>query len=228
MTALRVLIGCERDSHRRFNTIECKRPAVASHLPDQPNRNGSHEDHVMANRQLPSPEVLRQLLRYEQETGKLFWKERGREMFSSHRDFKKWNTRYAGAEAFTSPSHGYRAGAIFHHTHRAHRVIWSIVHDDPGTMVVDHINGDRSDNRIANLRLVSQQENTKNCGLKSNSRYGNFGVRKNRHKWNARISVGGRDVFLGSFSTLDDALKARREAEAKYGYHENHGVQRNG
>jgi hypothetical protein len=126
------------------------------------------------------------------------------------------------------PTFTCRAGAIFHHTHRAHRVIWSIVHDDPGPMVVDHINGDRSDNRIANLRLVSQQENTKNCGLKSNSRYGNFGVRKNRHKWNARISVGGRDVFLGSFSTLDDALKARREAEAKYGYHENHGVQRNG
>lgn len=180
----------------------------------------------MAKKALPSTEVLRQLLRYDPGTGKLFWKERGPEWFMSARDHKKWNTRYAGSEAFTSTSHGYRAGAIFHHTYRAHRVIWAIVHGDICDLNIDHINGDRSDNSLNNLRLTSAKENMKNCGLKSNSKFGVFGIRKNCRKWNARISVNGRDVFLGSFDTFDAAVAARKSAESKYGFHENHGNSR--
>lgn len=226
----RVLVACEEQKvfHQRIQCDRIERPAGCYQHADWPNRNGSHEDHVMADRQLPSPEVLRQLLRYEPETGKLFWKERGREWFSSDGGFKKWNTRYAGMEAFTSPSHGYRAGSVFHHTQRAHRVIWSIVHGDLGDLTVDHINGNRSDNRIVNLRLVSHRENTKNCPLKSNSNAGHFGVRKNRRRWIARITADGREVHLGSFKTFGDAVRARRQAEATYGFHENHGRNRNG
>jgi len=56
--------------------VESDGPAGACNTKSGPNRNGSYEDHVMAAKALPSPEVLRQLLRYEPDTGKLFWRER--------------------------------------------------------------------------------------------------------------------------------------------------------
>ena len=77
------------------------------------------------------PEVVRRLLRYCPEAGKLFWRERTEDLFSDGRHSAahicaRWNKRYAGQEAFTALDNGYRKGAIFNNPHRAHRVIWAI------------------------------------------------------------------------------------------------------
>src|SRR3546814_20461158 len=113
--------------------------------------------------------MARRLLRYEPDTGKLFWRSRSPEFFratkarTSEHACRNWNAHYAGKEAFTclSPS-GYRQGAILNNSLQAHRVIWAIVFGESPVAQIDHINGDRSDNRLKNLRAVSIQQNRRN------------------------------------------------------------------
>lgn len=172
----------------------------------------------MAKRQLPSPEVLRQLLSYAPETGKLFWKERPWEA-------KRWNTKNAGKEAFTADSRGYKTGRIHDSQYFAHRVIWKLTYGtEPDE--VDHINGDRSDNRLSNLRDVTCAANGRNKAIPKNNTTGHMGVyRGRRGKWRACIQSGGKQVSLGEYPTLEEAVAARDTAKLKFGYHENHGRQ---
>lgn len=87
---------------------------------------------------------------------------------------------------------------------------------------IDHINGNKLDNRRVNLRVVSPQTNQVNRKhLNSNSTSGHRGVTARQTltagtRWIAQIGVSGRYVYLGSFSELDDAVAARRDAELLY------------
>lgn len=180
----------------------------------------------MAENSLPPPELLRQLLRYEPETGKLFWRERPIEMFNSNRDWKWWNGRFAGKDAFTAVRNdGYLVGTIMGHFYRAHRVIWVIVTGSWPKDQIDHEDHDRANNRWGNLREVSNIENLRNKSLHRNNASGVVGVYwdRARRKWRAGIRVGGRGFCLGSFDKISDAAAARTAAETKYGFHENHG-----
>ena len=209
---------------------EKKRPAKASHLLGRPNRNGSCGDRVMAKRQLPSQEVIRQLLDYDPETGRLFWRPRDASWFStkgtgSQANAASWNKRWAGKEAFTADSgQGYRAGTLLMQREYAHRVIWRHVH---GTVpaLIDHINGNRSDNRISNLRETDQQGNMLNTSLRSDNKSGVPGVRQRQDtgRWTAKIKVAGRLLSLGCFDSFEQAVAARKSAELRYGFHRNHG-----
>lgn len=179
---------------------------------------------------LPSPELLRKLLRYEPDTGKLFWRERTPDMFVSEcRDAQNscsaWNSKFSNKEAFTSICRGYKSGAIFGKNYRAHRVIWAIFYGKWPKGQIDHINGLRSDNRIENLRDVTNEENHKNMKIRSDNSSGVMGVffYKSRKKWEAYIKADGRKKHLGYFASIDEAIDARRDAEKEYGYHENHG-----
>ena len=185
----------------------------------------------MAKTELPTPEELRKLLRYEPDTGKLFWRERTPDMFedgkqSADTACRQWNTRRAGKEAFTTDSGtGYRQGRIFTRAYLAHRVIWAMAHNEWPEEQIDHINGVRDDNRIENLRSVSNSENSKNQKLSSANTSGHMGVYwlPKTRKWLAQIKVNGRGLHLGHYTEKDDAVAARKAAEAKYGFHENHG-----
>jgi hypothetical protein len=90
---------------------------------------------------------------------------------------------------------------------------------------VDHINGDRTDNRWCNLRQVSRQDNLRNRGLGRRNTSGHLGISydKEKKKYHAYIGIGdGERINIGYFVTLDDAISARKQAEKDYGYHENH------
>lgn len=185
----------------------------------------------MAAKALPSRELLLQLLRYEPETGKLFWRLRAPSMFkgegeSQKHSAKRWNAKWAGAEAFTSvDTDGYRQGAIFYRRFLAHRVIIAMV-DDIWPEEVDHINGIREDNRYVNLRAATHSDNSRNVSIRSNNRSGITGVHwhKRAGKWAAMIGVGGgKSIYLGLFDNADDAALARKEAERQHGFHPNHG-----
>lgn len=179
----------------------------------------------MAERQLPSIDLLRQLLRYEPETGKLFWKERSVEMFKTDDArgaewcAKRWNKKHAGRAALTAPTtKGYLHGHIFRIKVRAHRVIWAIVHGDWPVEEIDHINCDPSDNRIANLRLASRAENQRNKFAYRNNTSGLKGVswHSGRSKWAAYIRVKGKTIYLGLFAAKHDAHLAYQNASEKY------------
>lgn len=84
--------------------------------------------------------------------------------------------------------------------------------------IVDHINGDTTDNRKSNLRRCTKADNNKNLGLSSNNTSGVTGVywNKRRNKWFANIGVNYKTIHLGTFREYDDAVKARKEAEENY------------
>jgi len=105
----------------------------------------------------------------------------------------------------------------------AHRLAWLYVY---GYMpdFIDHINGVRCDNRIENLRDVTFQENARNMRIFKNNTSGVCGVNKIKSgNWRARIGVGGKYKSIGCFKYKWDAICARKSAENKYGYHDNHG-----
>lgn len=83
---------------------------------------------------------------------------------------------------------------------------------------VDHINHIKSDNRKNNLRICNTSENIRNRGLQSNNTSGYTGIRfiETRNKWIVRIKIYGETKTIGSFENLEDAIKARKEAEIKY------------
>lgn len=174
---------------------------------------------------LPSPELLRKLLRYEPDTGKLFWRERPRAAFDSDRIFKCWNSRHAGKEAFLiNNGKGYLTGTIFYKTYKAHRVAWALHYGRWPQEQIDHINGDRSDNTIKNLRDVRRKVNMRNQKRRSTNKSGCAGVmQRSNGKWRAMIWHNGKTKHLGTFDSFNCAASVRAKAEAELGYTKRHG-----
>lgn len=85
-------------------------------------------------------------------------------------------------------------------------------------MIVDHIDGNPTNNRRSNLRLCTEAQNSKNKSIQRNNTSGHKGVHLNKKsgKWVSRISVDGKRIVLGTFDKFDDAVNARKEADEKY------------
>lgn len=161
-------------------------------------------------------DLCRELLTYNPEDGKLYWKPRNNPQF---------NGLFAGREAFTFESLGYKVGRIKGKAVSAHRVGFGIYHGYFPDGDIDHINGNRKDNRVCNLRAVTHNENQKNTKMPSNNTSGRVGVSwsNQRKKWCAYINNGNKRIPLGRFDLIDDAISARENAEKEYKYHDNHG-----
>lgn len=178
---------------------------------------------------IPSQEVLRQLLDYDPETGALTWRRRPTHVFTRGKRQKAsanaWNRRFAGQPAFqTDHGNGYRSGSIWKRRCFAHRVVWMwMIGDEPEC--IDHINGDRSDNRWGNLRAVGRAENSRNSAMPYTNTSGHIGVsfQKSSGKWETYIGDGNTCKRLGRFKCLTAAVVARKSAEVRLGYHANHG-----
>tara|TARA_R100001230_G_C5689678_1_gene202493 strand:- start:3336 stop:3875 length:540 start_codon:yes stop_codon:yes gene_type:complete len=178
----------------------------------------------MAKSPLPSIDQIRQLIRLDRNTGRLYWLPRSPSQFegSNERICRTWNARYADQPALNNKRvQGYLGGSLLGQYIAAHRVVWALAYGAWPEKFIDHINHDRADNRLSNLRLVSNQENCRNQRLGKSNVSGSVGVYwvPAENKWKAKI---GHD-HLGTFSSKSDAIAARKKAEASYGFHINHG-----
>lgn len=148
---------------------------------------------------------LKELLHYDPETGQFRW-------------LVKFSRQQPGGTAGTRDAHGYKVIRVDCRLYKAHRLAWLYVHGAWPAKGIDHINRQRDDNRITNLREACQSMNTMNQGVRLNSRSGVTGVvwREDRQKWTAQIRIGYRMVHLGVFKSKDDAAAARKKAEAAF------------
>ncbi len=104
---------------------------------------------------------------------------------------------------------GYRYIHIDMRAVRAHRLAWLYVTGEWPSNCIDHINGDKSDNRFSNLRHVTSKTNAENRrNPKATASSGYIGVSRDRNKWRATIVSNGKQKHIGSFSTAEEAAEA--------------------
>lgn len=157
---------------------------------------------------------LKILVHYCEDTGIVSWKAR---------DFGPgwWNSRYAGRPVGAKDAEGYLITSVKGRVIKLHRLIWIYVHGDiPEGIEIDHINGDRQDNRLSNLRLATDQQNAVNAGVRIDNKSGYKGIswHKRIGKWQAQINISGKRVSLGYFNDPKTASNAYRErAQAIHG-----------
>lgn len=166
------------------------------------------------------------MLTYDPETGVLTWKTLPVRLFKNTQYQRAWNTNFAGKQAFvTLHNAGYLKSTIRGKGYLAHRVIWALQTGAWPKGEIDHINGNRADNRWCNLRVVTRQENMRNQARSSRNKTGVIGifwVAENK-RWRAYISGADGSRILGHFRTKSEAIAARKAAEERLGYHANHG-----
>lgn len=129
-----------------------------------------------------------------------------------------WGKQKAGDIAGCISPQGYRYLTFKGRATPAHRLAWLWVHGAWPGADVDHINRDRLDNRIENLRSVSRSVNCHNIPARASS--GEKGVTassKNRAAWEARIMVNRKSIYLGFYKTKEEAAAARKGAEIALG-----------
>lgn len=159
-------------------------------------------------------ERLKYLLDYLPNDGCLVWKN------------EPHGNRKIGKKAgYINQQNGYHYIRIDNKSYKTHRVIWFYHYGYLPNKEIDHINHNRLDNRIDNLREVDRTTNNKNKSINKNNSSGYNGVfyHNKYKKFMARIGVNYKDIHLGYFINIEEAILARKEAEIKYGFHENHG-----
>lgn len=178
---------------------------------------------------LPSQALLLGILRYDAETGLLFWRERTPEMFSEGQisaasKCNRWNARHAGKPAFLTVRSGYLMSHVNGKPCLAHRVIWKMVTGEEPDQI-DHIDGRRTHNVFENLRNVACVDNRRNVAMGRRNKSGHLGViwRKREKKWYAYGVVSGGQKSLGYYHDKAEAIAARAKWQKEIGFHENHG-----
>lgn len=130
----------------------------------------------------------------------------------------------SGDIATYAHSQGYLSVSLGGKDYLAHRIIW-LMKTGSWPYQVDHIDHNRANNCWNNLREVSSRQNQMNMSKKSSNSTGITGVRiLPSGKYCAYIMVSRKQIALGSYDDISDAKAARKAAEAKYGFHVNHGV----
>jgi hypothetical protein len=146
----------------------------------------------------PTAERVRELLDYDPETGIFTRKVRlaQRHQVGSRADFIVQHGQLKG----------YARVGIDRQRYLAHRVAWLYVHGTWPTKYLDHINGNKSDNRICNLREATAKLNNENKHKpNAQNRAGYLGVHFHQGKWRAKIQTDGRVVDLGCYETPEKA-----------------------
>ena len=158
-------------------------------------------------------EKLYSILNYDQDTGIFTWK-------VNRRNKAKINT-VAGYKE----SEGYIVISVFGKSYKAHRLAWLYVYGELPNEYIDHINGNKSDNKIENLRICTNAENQWNSKISSKNVSGVKGVHwcNTKKRWKAKLSINGKIKHIGYFTDLESAkiklMEAREKLHKDYANH---------
>jgi len=184
----------------------------------------------MSRKEYMPPEQMREILSYDPASGELTWKFRSSEWFkdgfrTAQGEANSWNAKYAGKRAGYLAKVGYRYIALPTGRVPEHRVIWAMVHGE-WPDVIDHIDGDKINNAIFNLRNVTQAVNMKNASKWANNTSGTTGVYWDKRSgcWLAKIKVDGKTINLLSTNSFSEAAETRKKAEELYSFTPRHGI----
>lgn len=165
-------------------------------------------------------EILHEYFDYDPSTGYLTWKTKkhSRKVIVGNR---------AGS---ISTTNRHRVLRFMGQLYAEHRAIWLHYYGEWPKGHIDHVNHDEQDNRIENLRDVTQAENNMNNSKRADNSTGHTGVwinKLNTHKkYMAELNLRGKRLHYSSHYTLEAAIAARKQAEQDFGFHSNHGMEK--
>lgn len=158
----------------------------------------------MKHSEMPSVDIVRQLLSYDPATGVFTWRER------------RGGSAIAGSIAGGLDTKRYLAISVNGKRYRAHRLAWLYMTGEWPAEQIDHRDGDRANNQWTNLRAATNSQNAHNCGKRAHNSSGVKGVHWHTQSgcWRAEIRHGGAKRHLGSFSDINAAQAAYALAAA--------------
>jgi hypothetical protein len=167
-------------------------------------------------------EEVYKALMYDCFTGEFRWSENAEDL--SHMpavSIERFRGRIAG-----TINNGYLQICLKQKVYRAHRLAWLMTYEKWPDGEIDHIDGNRANNRILNLRDVTPSENCRNMRLSPRSTTGFVGVSviKKTGKYRASIKLNGKMFNLGHYDTIDEAIEARKSQSEIHGFHPLHGT----
>jgi len=163
---------------------------------------------------------LRKCLTYQKSTGLFIWRERPKCHFKKYHRRNAWNTSNAGKVAGSPDGRGYIRIYINGEKCKAHRLAWFYVTGEKPEGLVDHDDGDGTNNKWRNLNHVTSSGNSKNLAKYKSNTSGVTGVRQERGLWCAYIQG---DRLGKGHKNKRDATKERRKAEVERGFSNRHG-----
>jgi hypothetical protein len=164
-------------------------------------------------------EYIRQNLSYNPETGIITWLTAG--------TFNRKPGVVAGGPLKQVCGKTYIRIKVKGKAYGAHNIAWLLTTGSWPTQLLDHKDGNGTNNKWDNLRDVSAEQNQRNRRLNSNNRSGVSGViQRSPTRWEVQIKGDNKLKYIGSYPTLEEAKIARQRAEEQYGYHPNHGQER--
>lgn len=161
-------------------------------------------------------EFVRSIFDYNPETGIFLWKHR----FEICKCVINWNKKHAGREAGRTTRSGYREVNINNNFYMVHRLIWLHATGEWPKNEIDHINVNKLDNRLINLREATRTQNTYNRIIKKGNNTGFRGVRfrddVKKKQFAVCIGFKGRTINLGYYKTAEEAHEVYKKAVKKY------------
>lgn len=149
-------------------------------------------------------ERLREVLSYDPETGVF------------RRRFTRAANAPAGELVRGSKQRGYLRTSVDGVEYKMHRLAWLYLYGEWPSGIVDHVDGNKTNNRAANLREATLSQNKGNSRIHANNTSGAKGVNRSHGKWRARIQVNGKWHALGVYNTVEAASNAYQAAAAKH------------
>lgn len=165
---------------------------------------------ITRSKPLPTRTYLRECFEYDPMSGVATWLERPIEHFETCRARATWNSNRAWGKVGSKNNNGYYSTFINNEPYLLHRLIWKWWY---GTepLIIDHIDRDKTNNRIVNLRSVTRHQNCHNRNMNNNNTSGYAGIDHIRGRWRARTQLNKETIHIGLYDTLNEAIAAIKE-----------------